>query len=609
MYDSLNLYDCFQKSKCEISNADAKAIALALMDELEKNNESGLINYAIIVNDVMRGSRVILNTLKINLKLKTDKKIKIKLEECYYLLCLIKNCIEDPQKIDDYCEELISNLRSVSKSEKVSKDDCIRCLAAIDIALSEKQKNEVNFEISGEKIMENQINEKVEIENAEAQNVEVQNVEVQNEMKVSVEKIGNNEEAKEETVSVSADKEAEAEEKTEEAEKELENDDELEVEDEEEDEDDEDEDEEDETETDLEYINKLKEETEKLKAEAEKLKDDAKKLKQEAEEEKSQAVAEKEEAIRIKNSANKEKELANNEAEKIRKNAEIEKDNLIKNQKTELATELENYKQLLASAYDDFKKETKKAVENRRLYVLNEQIEVKEQIADTRDAMEKLKPQILSVQAELSNVTRETESVKEGLNELVNEIARRIAVANKSFDDKLRVANEKINEINNGIGNTITEITRNLNDTSSNLEYKAKEGAVNKMLRVYSQLMSTIDAYEYFDKNDMVRKEDLLARLYLVKDIIEEGIESYEFKKIRSNRGDAIDPAIHEVILNRECYRMGPCVIARSIQNGYKWNNGNVKAKEQVEIMLKEQYDLELNQQESNKEETDGDNK
>ena len=196
MYDSLNLYDCFQKNKGEISNADAKAIALALIDELEKNNESNLVNYAIIVNDVMKDSKTTFNALKINLNLKTDKKIQIQLEECYYLLCLIKNCIENPQMIDDYCEELISSLRSVSKKDKATKDDCIRCLAAIDNTLSEKQKNEVNFEISGEKIMENQINDQIN------EKAEIENAEAQNEMKVSVEKIGNNEEAKAEPVSI-----------------------------------------------------------------------------------------------------------------------------------------------------------------------------------------------------------------------------------------------------------------------------------------------------------------------------------------------------------------------------------------------------------------------
>lgn len=683
MFDSIELYDSFfDKNKGRFSNADAKAIVLAVGDELNTANESNLLNNIVIISGAMKESKITFKTLKTSSDKKANQKIKMKAEEAYVWLCLIKDYVEKPDLVDVFCEEFINY---TSGGNKINVNDCIRCLVAIDNALSEKQeqenKNKTNFEETGENEMAGKV-VKEKKEKGGAKKVSTDTViKANTEMKVSVENLNNDDVSKEVNISANEGevdvnqepKQAEeiveelvAEEKLEEkSEKEVDGyfedvdevieivkefekiieaesvlealkaalgedekvvdepkivDDQIELVEEEKLE-------EKSEEISLEDILKLKEEAQNEKAEAEKLLEKAKNKWEEANKEankilekaKTDAETLRNEAIELNNEAKIQKEKAETEkeAELAKYNADLKAK--LANHDTELEALKTSQKEKLAEEYKLYKKDKEnmlialkgdiaRAVKNQRLIVSAEQIEVKEQIDQTRKTVESLKPQLMNIQNEFDEVAKEAESTKASLDDLVNEIANRVAVAKMDLDKKLAEVNEKVEEIKKGVVNTITDVTRNLNDTSSNVEYRAKETAFNKMMRIYSQLASTMDAYEYYDKNDTVDKEDLLSRLSIVKDVIEENVMSYEFEAIESQRGDKVDLEIHDIRGNREDFKKGPCVVARSIKKGFKWANGNVQIKEEVEIMLKEKYELELNPVQASEDETNGDN-
>ena len=65
MFDSIELYDSFfDKNKGRFSNADAKAIVLAVGDELNTANESNLLNNIVIISGAMKESKITFKTLK-----------------------------------------------------------------------------------------------------------------------------------------------------------------------------------------------------------------------------------------------------------------------------------------------------------------------------------------------------------------------------------------------------------------------------------------------------------------------------------------------------------------------------------------------------------------
>lgn len=247
-------------------------------------------------------------------------------------------------------------------------------------------------------------------------------------------------------------------------------------------------------------------------------------------------------------------EQAENDANAKREQGKIDADNEIEKAKAK-AKSVKEQAMVDANMYinqrkrqlDDFKLLIENAKKDTRKKALKSRSESKTEIFNTRIDIEKIKKELINAQG--------------------------------SFDK----VGETLSKIAGAIQTSIVETTGKINAVSNQIEFKEAEKATDLILLIYDQVFAMHNAYQYYFMNeDSIQKDDVLDRLNVIEEVIEECLEEYGLSAFVTDEGTTIDPTKHEIDSSLGGPATRNSVVNQTVKKGFAWDDGKVKIKEKV---------------------------
>ena len=256
------------------------------------------------------------------------------------------------------------------------------------------------------------------------------------------------------------------------------------------------------------------------------------------------------------NDVNRLKEDAQKEVNRVIAEGKGEKENIIAKAKLEEKAIIEKaevegnrYVNQRKIQLDDFKKLVAEAKSTVSKKALKTRSESKIDIFNTRSEIERIKKELMNSQ----------------------ELFKKLA--------------DNLNKIDGNIQSAIVDTTGKINKVADIIEFKEAEKATDLMLQIYDQVFAMHNAYKYyFADEETIHKDDVLDRLTVIEEVIEECLEEYGLSAFSTESGTPIDPARHEVESSLGGQATRNSIVKYTVKKGFKWDDDKVKAKEKIVV-------------------------